>query len=41
MIYSLAPINKKMKNMAVRLNSGYYGADIKETISIFNLKPIS
>ena len=29
-----------MKSMAAMVNSGSYGADIKETISIFNWKPI-
>jgi len=41
MINSLAPFNKEMKSMAAMVNRGSYGADIKETISIFNWKPIS
>ena len=41
MINSLAPFNKEMKSMAAMVNRGSYGADIKETISIFNWEPIS
>jgi len=41
MINSLAPFNKEMKSMAAMVNRGSYGADITETISIFNWKPIS
>ena len=41
MINSLALFNKEMKSMAATVNRGYYGADIAETISIFNWKPIS
>ena len=41
MINSLAPFNKEMKSMASMVNRGSYGADITETISIFNWEPIS
>ena len=41
MINSLAPFNKEMKSMAAMVNRGSYGANIAETISIFNWKPIS
>jgi dihydroflavonol-4-reductase len=41
MINSLAPFNKEMKSMAAMVNRGSYGADITETISIFNWEPIS
>ena len=41
MINSLAPFNKEMKSMAAMVNRGYYGADITETISIFNWEPIT
>jgi len=41
MINSLAPFNKEMKSMAAMVNRGSYDADITETISIFNWKPIS
>ena len=41
MINSLAPFNKEMKSMAAMVNRGSYGADISETISIFNWEPIS
>ena len=41
MINFLAPFNKEMKSMAVMVNRGSYGADITETISIFNWGPIS
>jgi dihydroflavonol-4-reductase len=40
-INSLAPFNKEMKSMAAMVNRGSYGADITETISIFNWEPIS
>ena len=40
MINSLAPFNKEMKSMAAMVNRGVYGADIKETISIFNWETI-
>ncbi len=40
MINSLAPFNKEMKSMAVMVNRGSYGADITETISIYNWEPI-
>ena len=40
MINSLAPFNKEMKSMAAMVNRGSYGADITETISIFNWAPI-
>ena len=41
MINSLAPFNKEMKSMAAMVNRGSYGADITETISIFDWEPIS
>ncbi|WP_041710645.1 SDR family oxidoreductase [Prochlorococcus marinus] len=41
MINSLASFNKEMKSMANMVNRGSYGADISETISIFNWEPIS
>ena len=41
MINSLAPFNKEMKSMAAMVNRGFYGTDIKETISLFNWDPIS
>ncbi len=41
MINSLAPFNKEMKSMANMINRGSYGADISETISIFDWEPIS
>ena len=41
LINSLAPFNKEMKSMAAMVNRGYYGADITETISMFNWEPIS
>ena len=41
MINSLAPFNKEMKSMAAMVNRGSYGADITETISIYNWEPIS
>ena len=41
MINSLAPFNKEMKSMAAMVNRGSYGADIEETLSIFNWEPIS
>ncbi len=41
MINSLAPFNKEMKSMAAMVNRGSYGADIKETYSLFNWEPIS
>ncbi len=41
MINSLAPFNKEMKSMASMVNRGSYGADIKETISIYSWEPIS
>ena len=41
MINSLAPFNREMKSMAAMVNRGSYGADIAETISIFNWEPIS
>ena len=40
-INSLAPFNKEMKSMAAMVNRGSYGADITDTISIFNWEPIS
>ena len=40
-INSLAPFNKEMRSMAAMVNRGSYGADISETISIFNWEPIS
>ncbi len=40
MINSLAPFNKEMKSMAAMVNRGSYGADITETISIYNWEPI-
>ena len=40
MINSLAPFSKEMKSMAAMVNRGSYGADITETISIFNWEPI-
>ena len=40
MINSLAPFNKEMKSMAAMVKRGSYGADITETISIFNWEPI-
>lgn len=40
MINSLAPFNKEMKSMAAMVNRGSYGADIADTISIFNWEPI-
>ena len=39
MINSLAPFNKEMRSMAAMVNRGSYGADITETISIFNWEP--
>ena len=41
MINSLAPFNKEMKSMAAMVNRGSYGADIGETISIFDWEPIT
>ena len=41
MINSLAPFNKEMKSMAAMVNRGSYCADMTETISIFDWKPIS
>ena len=40
-INSLAPFNKEMKSMAAMVNRGSYGADLKDTCSIFNWSPIT
>ena len=39
-INSLAPFNKEMKRMTAMVIRGSYGADIRETIAIFNWEPI-